>query len=95
MAEERDDGFEAHPAFGGLGGEGVVETVGVRVVDPGDGADAGDDSVDGVSIDGAVLSGEQLRAAADVFVSMGVQRSGLQPRCSGVRSERNELRHIA
>ena len=35
VAEQRGDGFEAHAAVDGLGGEGVAELVGVDVADAG------------------------------------------------------------
>lgn len=44
---------------------------GVHVVDAGDGADAGDDAVDGSSVDACVVVGEQAAAVADVFAVGG------------------------
>jgi hypothetical protein len=67
MAAQRGDGFEAHPAVDGLGGEGVAEPVGVHVVDAGDGADAGHDLVDGAPVDRGVVIGEQPTGGADVL----------------------------
>ena len=71
VTEQRGDGFEAHPAVDGLGGEGVAQAVGVHVVDPGDGADAGDDAVHGATIDRVVVVGEQPPAPADVLAVGG------------------------
>jgi len=58
MTEQRGDGFEAHAAVDGLGGERVPQAVRVHVVDAGDGADAGDDAVHGSTIDRVVVIGE-------------------------------------
>ncbi len=71
VAEQSGDGFEAHPAVDRLGGEGVAETVGVHVVDPGDGADPGDDAVDGATIDRVVMVSEQTPAPANVLAVVG------------------------
>jgi hypothetical protein len=65
--QQRGDGFEAHPPVDGLGCEGVTEPVGVHVVDPGDGADAGDDSVHGATVDGDVVVGEEPAGGPDVL----------------------------
>jgi hypothetical protein len=64
MAAQRGDGFEAHPAVDGLGGEGVAQPVGVHGVDAGDGADAGHDPVDGAPVDRGVVIGEQPTGGA-------------------------------
>ena len=45
--------------------------MGVHVVDPGDGADAGDDAVNGATIDRGVMVSEQTTAAADVLAVGG------------------------
>jgi hypothetical protein len=67
MTEQRGDGFEAHAAVDGLGGQGVPQTVGVHAVDPGDGVDAGDDSVHGATVDGDVVVGEEPAGGPDVL----------------------------
>jgi len=54
MAEQGGDGFEAHAAVDGLGGQGVAQLVGVHVTDPGSG---------GGFLDGLVHAGGWDRAA--------------------------------
>jgi hypothetical protein len=55
MAEQGGDGFEAHPAVDGLGGQGVAQLVGVDVSEPRGLGDAPDDPPDAVTVQGPAV----------------------------------------
>jgi hypothetical protein len=71
VTEQGGDGFEAHAAVDGLGGEGVAELVGVHVVDAGGPADATDDAADLVAVDRPAVVGDEAPVSADVVLVGG------------------------
>ena len=94
MAEQRGDGFEAHPSVDGLGGEGVSELVGVDGPDAHVDADASHDAVHGPPVDRDVAVSEEPALTA-VVVGVGGRPLAEQLHEVGVQGDEPVVAELA